>query len=279
MTLLLSFRTLPVGGAVNRNPQLYDGLGDRTQPGWSLTPPAQLRATFAGKSVLFVAHGFNVNQVAGAVSSGLLDHYMNLAAPNLFVGVLWPGDSVIPIVDYPFEGGVAIDCGKLLADFCNEACSTAQSISFASHSLGARLVLEAVCHLNRKARSVCLTAAAINRDCLTTQYAAAAKNSEHISLLASHKDLVLKLAFPIGDPLSNLLHDDHTPFQIALGTEGPPPPAPPQVALPWQIADDEPLGDYGHLDYLPPLSPGKWPRVADFIKRAFLDHGQTWPAS
>ncbi|WP_407193244.1 hypothetical protein [Bradyrhizobium sp. STM 3566] len=40
-----------------------------------------------------------------------------------------------------------------------------------------------------------------------------AKNSEHISLLASHKDLVLKLAFPIGDPLSNLLHDDHMPFR------------------------------------------------------------------
>ena len=277
MTLFLNFRTRQVGGAVNSNPQLYDGLGDRTQEGWSLIPPSQLRATFAGKSVLFAAHGFNVDQTSGTVSFGLLDHYMNLTAPALFVGVLWPGDSIIPIVDYPFEGDVAVDCGKRLADFCNDACSTAQSISFASHSLGARLILETVSRLDRKARSVCLTAAAINHDCLTAEYAAAAGNSDHISVLASREDLVLKLAFPIGDPLSNLLHADHVPFQMALGSEGPPTPAPAQVIAPWQIRDDEPLGDYGHLDYLPPRTPDKWPRVADFIKRAFLGQGQTWP--
>src|ERR1700730_2026977 len=161
MTLFLNFRTRSVGGAVNTNPQLYDGLGDGP-PGWSLIPPAQLRQTFAGKSVLFAVHGFNVNQSNGAVSFGLLDKYLALAAPDLFVGVLWPGGSVIPIVDYPFEGSVAIDCGTRLADFCNDVCSSAQAVSFASHSLGARLVLETVSRLKRKARVVCLTAAAIN---------------------------------------------------------------------------------------------------------------------
>src|SRR5262249_1713151 len=102
-----------------------------------------------------------------------------------FIGVLWPGDSVIPIVDYPFEGEVAIDCGKRLAEFCNLSCASAQSLSFASHSLGARLVLQAVTRLNRKVQSICLAAAAINRDCLVTEYAAAAQNCAHISLLAS----------------------------------------------------------------------------------------------
>jgi|SRR5215467_14239727 len=277
MTLLLNFRTRPVGGAVNPNPQLYDGLGDRAQPGWSLTPPAELRASFAGKSVLFAVHGFNVSQSSGTVSMGLLDKYLALGAPNLFIGVLWPGDSVIPVVDYPFEGNVAMDCGRRLADFCNDVCSSAQAISFVSHSLGARLVLEAVLHMNRKVQSVCLTAAAINRNCLTAEYADAAQNCEKISILASREDLVLKVAFSVGDPLADLLHADHTPFQAALGSEGPPTPPPAQVRAPWQISDTGEAGDYGHSDYLPPSSPDKWPRVADFMRRAFLDQRQAWP--
>jgi hypothetical protein len=279
MTLFLNFRTRSVGGAVNTNPQLYDGLGDRTQPGWTLVPPALLRARFAGKSVLFGVHGFNVTQSDGTVSLGLLDNYMALTGSSLFVAVLWPGDSIIPIVDYPFEGNVAIDCGRRLAAFCNDFCSTAQAVSFASHSLGARLVLEAVSGLDRKASTVCLTAAAINRDALTAEYATAAKNCEKISILASREDNVLKLAFPVGDPLSLLLHADHAPFQIALGSEGPPTPAPAQVHRPWQISDSEQTaGDYDHGDYLPPKTPGKWPRVADFMKQAFLEQPQVWPS-
>src|SRR5579863_7031136 len=100
--------------------------------------------------------------------------------------MLWPGDAWLPVVDYPFEGSVAIDCGRKLADFCNRWCTGAQSISFLSHSLGARLVLEAVAHLGRQARAVCLMAGAINRDCLTAEYARAAANAAAISVLASH---------------------------------------------------------------------------------------------
>ena len=278
MTRFLNFRTRPVGGAVNPNPQLYDGLGDSAQPGWSLIPPTQLRSSFSGKSVLFAVHGFNVTQASGAVSLGLLDYYLALTAPGMLVGVLWPGDSVIPIVDYPFEGGVAIDCGKRLAKFCNDVCDSASAISFLSHSLGARLVLEAVSNLVRKAHSVCLTAAAVNSDCLMAEYASAAQNCEQISILASREDMVLKLAFSVGDPFADLLHNDHTPFQAALGSQGPSAPAPPQVHSPWQINDSGGDGDYGHSDYLPPTSPDKWPRAADFMKRAFLGEQQVWPS-
>jgi Alpha/beta hydrolase of unknown function (DUF900) len=276
MTLFLSFRTRTVGGPVNPNPQVYSGLGD-SAGGWTLIPQSMLQTLFAGKSVLFAVHGFNVDQAKGAVAMGLLDNYLALAAPALFVGVLWPGDSIIPVVDYPFEGSVAIECGKGLAKFCNDVCRSAQAVSFVSHSLGARVVLEAVANLDGKAQSVCLAAAAINRDCLTAEYATAAQRSERISLLASREDMVLKVAFSVGDPLADLLHDDHTPFQKALGSEGPLLPAPAQVHAPWQIGDDEPIGDYGHSDYLPPINRDKWPRVADFMKRAFLDQAQTWP--
>jgi hypothetical protein len=222
---------------------------------------------------LFATHGFNVSYQDGARSLGLLDRYLNLASPSLFIGMLWSGDSWLPVVDYPFEGDVAMDCGGRLAAFCNAWCAGAQSLSFLSHSLGARLVLEAIAHLGRKAQSVCLTAAAINRDCLTAQYSSAAGNSALISILASHKDDVLKIAFSVGDPFADLLHDDHTPFQAALGSGGPPTPTPPPVRYPWQIPDRD---DYGHGDYLP-SNGTRWPQAADFMKRAFFGQPQTWP--
>jgi len=274
MTYYLNFRTRTAGGPVNPNPQLYETTSTSSAPGWSLIPPTLIPSRVSGRNVLFATHGFNVTQPSGIVSLGLLDQYLKLSAPNLLIAVLWPGDSVIPVVDYPFEGNVAIDCGERLAEFCNSYCSSAQSLSFASHSLGARLILQAIALLERKARCVCLAAGAVNRDCLTAEYATAAQNAEKISVLASHEDYVLKVAYDIGDPFADLLHDDHTPFEIALGSEGPATPAPPQVSSPWQINDES---DYGHSDYLPPFAPNKWPNVADFIRRAFLGQPQTWP--
>jgi hypothetical protein len=281
MTYFLNFRTQGVGGAVI-DPYLLQGDGITVPPALSVVPWASVPSIVAGKNLLFATHGFNVSYQDGACSLGLLDGFLNLASPNLFVGMLWPGDAWLPVVDYPFEGDVAIDCGGRLASFCNNWCAGAQSLSFLSHSLGARLVLEAVALLARKARSVCVTAAAINRDCLTAEYSRAAANSEMISILASHEDDVLKIAFSVGDPFADLLHDDHTPFQAALGSGGPPTPAPQPVRFPWQIPDGD---DYGHHSYLPPAQavalpppPGtQWAQAANFMRRAFFGQPQTWP--
>jgi hypothetical protein len=281
MTYFLNFRMQDVGGAVV-GPYLLEGDGTAVPPALSVIPSAQVPSIVDGKTLLFATHGFNVSYHEGVCELGLLDRYLNLASPNLFIGVLWPGDSWLPIVDYPFERGAALECGGRLATFCNDWCAGAQSLSFLSHSLGARLVLEAVAHLGRQAQSVCLTAAAINRDCLTTEYADAAGNSALISVLASHRDDVLKIAFSVGDPFADLLHDDHTPFQAALGSKGPPTPAPQPVRYPWQIPDSN---NYGHHDYLPPAQAGalppppdaKWPQAADFMRRAFFGQPQTCP--
>jgi hypothetical protein len=283
MTFFLDFRTKSVGGAVV-NPRLFEGDGTASPLALTLIANARVPAIVNGRNLLFAAHGFNVSRSKGACSLGLLDQYLALAPPNLFVGLLWPGDSWLPIVDYPFEGTVSIDCGRRLAAFCNDWCSGAQSISFVSHSLGARLVLEATTVLGRQAQSVCLTAGAINRDCLTTEYSGATGNSALISLLASRKDSVLKIAFSVGDPFADLLHDDHSLFQAALGYGGPPAPPPQPVRYPWQIPDQD---GYGHGDYLPPGVPvalpppqnARWPRAADFVKRTFLSQPQTWPPS
>src|SRR5262249_1267869 len=132
----------------------------------------------------------------------------------------------------------------------------------------------------RAPRTVCLTAAAVNRDALVGQYVQAQKRAEAMSNLASEKDKVLKLAFPIGDLFANLLHDDHAFFKAALGRRGPARPIPSNMS-PSEIPDG---AGYDHGNYLPPGDPApapdpnaKWISAADFMARAFRRQTQPWP--
>ncbi len=280
MTLYLSFRTGAVGGSIVDG-QVLEGDGTRPVPSQREVGASEIAERVSGRNVLLGVHGFNVNREEGMRSLGRLEPHLGLGSSDVFLGVLWPGDYWLPVVNYPFEGDDAMDCGRRLARFCRDKLASAQSFSFFSHSLGARLVLEAVKNLDRPARSVCLTAAAINRDCLTGVYADAAGNAEAISNLASRKDWVLKVAFLAGDPIADLLYDSHDTFQRALGYAGPPMPPPARVA-PRQIPDD---CGYGHGDYLPPSGPKagapapdeKWPKAAGFIARAYRGEPQSWP--
>lgn len=278
MTLYLSFRSQSVGGGVV-DPRIFEGSGNAATPALTLVAPETIASRIAGKNVLFAAHGFNVSLENGARSLGRLEPLLNLGTSDLFFGVLWPGDFWLPVINYPFEGSDAIECGKRLARFCKARLKRAASFSFISHSLGARLVLEAVKQLDRPARAVCLAAAAIDRDCLTREYAAAFANASRISILASHSDRVLQLAFPAGDLFGGLWRDDNDVFRAALGYDGP------LAAIgatqpPWQINDD---ADYGHGDYLPPSDPtapapgGKWNSPAEFMRRTYRGQPPTWP--
>jgi hypothetical protein len=209
---------------------------------------------------------------------GHLDLALNLGPSELFIGILWPGDWWIPAINYPFEGATSIKCGQNLAAFCNENLNAARSVSFASHSLGGRLVLEAVENLNRPARVTCLTAGAVNADCFQTEYAASVGMSDSLSALASREDRVLQLAFPLGDIIADLLNQDHALGEPALGRNGPEQPVDGKVA-PSQIPDDE---GFDHGDYFPPsesgpIAPGRWSNVVGFILRAFRGERQTWP--
>jgi hypothetical protein len=265
-----------VGGSAVA-PHLRQGDGAADPKSLTLVADALIPSIMRGKNLLFVAHGFNVSRADGAFALGTLDGYLQLTAANLFIGILWPGDSWIPIVDYPFEGNVAIATGRFLADFCDKYCAEAQSLSFASHSLGARVVLEAVVAMRIEGvRSICLTAGAINRDCLTQEYAGAAAVTDRISLLASDNDLVLRLAFGVGDPFADLLHSDHALFEAALGYKGPATPAAPPVEFPWQIPEVPP---YRHGSYLPSSTSASmlWQKPAEFIKRSFLGLPRCWP--
>jgi hypothetical protein len=279
MTFYLNFRSAPVAGSVI-DPYMVQSLPGAA-PAITTVPPAVVDGFFDGKDLLFAVHGFNVNQRAAVSSFATLDAALDLGESSEMIGVLWPGDWWIPVVNYPFEGEDAMDCGRRLAAFCTRHFSEARSISFLSHSLGARLVLEAALYLPRRVSLVCLTAGAINRDCLVAEYAPAAANVDQICVLASHEDEVLRLAFPLGDPISNLLHDDHDFFEKALGYDGPSSAAAPLIRGSWQIPDGY---EYDHGDYLPPVNPlppaapKPWMRIAEYTRRAFFGQPQVPPS-
>jgi hypothetical protein len=248
MTLFIDLRATPSGGICATEASLWD---DGTQ----FVPNSEFASRVHGRDVILATHGFNVNRDHGVKALSSWNNSFQLSGSSLFVGVLWPGDSrFLPVIDYPMEGDEAIASGKLLASFINQHGAEAASISFVSHSLGARMVLEALSGLNFDARRLILMAGAIEDDCLVNEYQQAANKVQEIYVLSSRSDWVLEIAFPIGNPVGEIIMHGHPYFKTALGREGPAQPIPlEQRGGAWQIPDK---WDYGHLDYLPGTSMG-----------------------
>lgn len=247
MTWFLSFRSAPRAGSVLEEPQVLRGDGLAGDVRLELLDRIPADAT-AGRELVLATHGFNVTYVEGVHELARLEHELALPPRFVFIGVPWPGDWWIPVVNYPAEADDAVACGRNLARFVNRRLQGAAGVSFVAHSLGARVVLEAAKRLARPARRVCLLAAAADDDCLTSaQYDAARRNAQAIDVLASRGDLVLRLAYPAGDFLSDILYDDDAPARAALGYHGPRP-FPSERTVHAQI----PGTAYGHHDYFPP---------------------------
>lgn len=243
MTLFINLRASPSGGIVAAEASAWED-------GALYVGAADFARRVEGRDVLFATHGFNVDQQDGIKALSTWSQRCNLPDSCLFVGVLWPGDSsFLPFVDYVYEGVEAISSGKLLASYLNQNATRAQSISFASHSLGARTVLETVRALDTNPRRVILMAGAIENDCLDNEYADAAAKASEIYVFASRSDAVLEWAFPAGNLIGEIIMHGHPYDRTALGRSGPGKPIPStQRGGTWQIPDG---WNYGHLDYLP----------------------------
>ena len=276
MTYFVNLRAGSYGAVCD--PYVLEGDGTLSPPAMTSVSWNALPFLAKGKDVLLATHGFNVSYANGLASLGHLEIALAIQPGELFLGVLWPGDWVIPAVNYAFEDKIASHGGALLGGFCNRWLASASSISFLSHSLGARVVLEAIKASARPVRRACITAGAVNADCLDAQYQAAARNCGEIRTLSSKQDLVLKLAYPPGDFLADLLDPDHKQFEPALGRGGPETPYPAGVR-PSEIAD---TASYDHGDYFPPAaSPvpagGKWRDAVGFMAAAFRGQPNAWP--
>jgi Alpha/beta hydrolase of unknown function (DUF900) len=245
MTRFLDVRVSAVGGELAKTVAVYQGtsLGN-----YSTLPLSDLLSFIRGQHVLIATHGFNVDRSAGIDCLANWDVLLQLPQSSVFVGLLWPGDSIWAHgLDYPEEPKVADDAGVLIAEFLDANFGLAASISMASHSLGARVVLSTIANMSLPVRRLTLMAGAIDDDCLNTEFQSAAQKVGEISVLASTKDTVLSEDFPLGNFFAGIITVGHPWWKAAIGRSGPVQPWPGNFQAPFEIPEN---WDYNHGNYL-----------------------------
>lgn len=243
MTMFIDLRQRARGGACLHEATFYDN-GD------TFLPWPSFAARVADRHLVIATHGFNVGRADGIARLGAWRSLYTFPPQTEYVGVLWPGDAeLLRVIDYPVEGTIAIDAGNKLADALNAYARRALSISLISHSLGARVILQAARRLSRRVKHIVLMASAIENDCLMSEYGASAANVLYITVVASRRDHVLELAYPAGNLLGRLFMGSAPNLRTALGREGPDP-----GLSTTQLGDACRIDDawnFDHGDYLP----------------------------
>ncbi len=295
ITRFLDLRTLWGGGEVCDQMQLKRWLGTA-----SLGDPhyddhskyvdlslADLNQYVGGKDVLIVTHGFNNNREEGIHALSEWRKLMSLPDSAAYLGLLWPGDSEsVHALSYPTAPACAMRAGAKLAAFVNANLQSAASLSFVSHSLGTRVVLEAIGVMQLPVRRAILMAGAVNARCLTGEFSQIQQKAGEIVVLASSEDEILRWAFPVGDFCAEMIDHNHPWWESALGRFGPAgnplhylPPC--EIPKAW---------NYGHCDYLqakppapqpipPPPPPAMPPPAAPLPLRGVHGWQQAWSAS
>lgn len=245
MTTFLDVRLQPVGGSVAQQVALFTGSSINDYTGVTLT---DFKNFIQGQHVLIGAHGFNVNRADGISSLSGWAGLLQLPPSSVFIGLLWPGDSIWAHgLDYPAEASVADHAGQLVGAFVDANFAAAASVSFVSHSLGSRVVLSAITNMKRHVRRLTLMAGAIDNDCLGNEFSSVPDSVDSISALASLGDTVLSELFPLGNFFAGILDVGHPWAKSALGHRGPGGTAPANFEPPFQIPDN---WSYNHGDYL-----------------------------
>jgi hypothetical protein len=254
VTYFIDVRALGAGGS-----PVADASGvvirTDTQPDPTPSPTPSLETALVqavqGRDVLLGTHGFHVNRAHGISYLSHWQEWLQLGDNGFFVGVLWPGDARwVPFIDYPVEGDEAIKSGRILAEYLIVKFAGVNSLSFTSHSLGVRTMLEAIRNLGQsfKLNTLTVMAGAIDDTCLVNEYQDAAGQMQKISVLASNCDDVLKWAFPEGNLVAGILTRGDPYWHGALGRYGPNPAN--QPANLWQTPILPDLWDFGHGSYI-----------------------------
>ena len=246
---LLDFRAAEVGGGF-AGPLLFDERGRVLDPG-------ALLALGARAPLGFLLHGFNVDRSAGRQGLSEFGRLLRAAHPDLagtLVAVLWPGDDLLSPLTYALEERDADETARRLAALCTRTLRLREPPSFVAHSLGCRVALETMARLHAaglgSAHAV-LMAGAVDADCLARadRYRACVAAARSVAVLHSGADLVLRLAFPLGDAVAGFLFGGYT--RTALGLAGPRP-GPRREPAPAPAVSALSLTRFGvgHFDYL-----------------------------
>ena len=260
MSRFLDVRLQPVGGSVASQVAHFQGDSIDNYTGITLT---DLRNFIRGQHVLIGAHGFNVDRADGILRLSGWESLLQLPPASVFVGLIWPGDSTWAHgLDYPVEAGVADQAGQRIASFIEANFGAVASLSFVSHSLGARVVLSTISNMKHHVRRLMLMAGAIDNNCLTNEFSNVADSVDTISALASLGDTLLSGIFPLGNFFAGVLDEGHPWVRAALGHRGPAATPPSNFVFPYQIPDN---WSYDHGDYLNLQSqpPPSWPLPTD----------------
>ena len=255
MTRFLDVRLWRVGGELAKTVAVNQGTDIDNFTGLLLS---DLTNTIRGQHVLIATHGFNVNRSNGINCLSNWEGLLQFPPSSTFVGLLWPGDSIwLHGLDYPEEPKVADEAGALLGPYIDKNFAGAASVSFASHSLGARVVLSTIAHMNLPVRRLILMAGAVDDDCLTNEFQEVTAKVEQISVLSSIKDEVLSFCFPAGNFVAGFLDVGHPWWRAAVGHCGPESQWPANLRAPFAIPEDWNYqhGDYLHIDGPPPDVP------------------------
>ncbi len=276
MTLFINLRRAAVGGGLPTEAYVLSG----TSPSALQTLPwAKVQTAIAGRRLLIHVHGFNVGMQNGVSGAVIMERQLALADDELYLAVLWPGDFRVPVINYPWEYRDAVKAGQLLARFIDQRCAAANDIALGSHSLGGRVVLEALSASARRISQICIAAAAVDADCLIKNYATALGRTGRLTVVSSVSDNVLRWAYPLGDFFSDVFGDTDSAFGGALGFRGPKPKAvPPVEAFAIPRSDKYDHGDYFPGAAIPTNGPDpKWVRSTNYWADVIRGKKAVWP--
>lgn len=185
------------------------------------------------RHLILLVHGFNNTEKAARES------YQSLFTDTLddpVVHFFWPGDirawAALSALSYPWQIRHALTSAQRLADYLTGLLGpedTPAAVTFVCHSLGARLVLEAVRLALADGRRwpeirlLCLMAAAVPLELVETGevLAASTRHANSLAVFYSRADQVLHLAFPAGQEAA-YPWIEHKIYRRALGRFGPP---------------------------------------------------------
>ena len=193
--------------------------------------------------VVMLVHGYNVDLCAACRSyTDFQRSFAKWPAARRWplVRVFWPGDAAwgpFKIAAYPFKPQTAKDSADRLVTVLRKLRGPRGrqvQVSLVGHSLGCRVVLEALDRLTRMARedpsaslpqihAVCLMAAAVpvhevDKDGSLHE---TCKDAKHTLFLYSPDDLVLRFAFPLGQTGARLFGERNV-YLRAVGLHGKP---------------------------------------------------------
>jgi pimeloyl-ACP methyl ester carboxylesterase len=209
--------------------------------------------------LVVLIHGFNNNRYEAQqaysgfrdLQKGLLDQEAGERLEAMLADAFWPGDAnyagPLDLVDFLVYPATIADA-KRTADSLSAYLlqrTDVLNLSFVGHSMGCRVVLETIARLmaapkfQTPIRKVCLLAAAVPTFALFPGGALerAFMAAEQLEVLHSRDDVVLSVAFPLGQTLAG-----EGFFPSAIGRYGDVPHCPGRVVT-------QPVEGAGHSDY------------------------------